>query len=151
VKPYVKRQAIPKDIPFIYSCWLKSYKHDSEIGLSTTKTIFFDHYRLVLDHLLAKDSTKVYVACHAQEQDVIYGFLVAEPDKQILHYAFTKEAFWNLGIAKDLFQEAFPQKGSVHFTHRTKLSQILLRNHSELIYNPFLLFEGVTQGEISNE
>ena len=127
------------DIPFIYATWLNSYRNDSLIGLSVRKSVFFENYRSVLDHLLAKDSTKVYVACAPNDPSVIFGYIVAEPEANVLHYAFTKEAFRGFGIAKVLFKHAFKTESisavSITASHITRSTKHLCKN-----YNPFLLF-----------
>ena len=136
---YEIRQAIPSDIPFIYATWLNSQKHDSIVGLSTTKTIFYEQYRQVIDYILAKTDTKVYVASMPNDPDTIFGYMVCEPDT--LHYVFVKETFWNLGIARHLFETAFGSEGAgVQCTHKTKSVEGLFQSRTNLIFNPFQLY-----------
>src|ERR1017187_7149175 len=130
------------DIPFIYSTWLRSFRNDSFVGLSVKKNVFFDNYQLILDRILSKSNTKTLVACKIDEPNVIYGYLVAEPNESVLHYAFVKESFWGLGIAKALFHAAFGAEGAVStsavsITHRTKSAQRLT---DRFYYNPFTLY-----------
>lgn len=135
------RPANAGDIPFIYSTWLNSYKHDSAAGLSVTKTIFYEQYRLVLDHILASGDTVTLVACKSDEPNVIFGYVVADPTSAILHYAFVKESFQRLGIAKDLFARALPGCSAVVVSHLTNFANEIARRHS-LTFNPFLLYSG---------
>lgn len=142
---YVIRAVQGDDIPFIYSTWLKSYRNDSGIGLSVRKSVFFENYRLILDKILQENTTKVLVACKPDEPNVIFGYLVADPSENVLHYVFVKEAFWRLGIAKSLFKQLFPSSGSVFITHltRTASSLEILSGYEEIgkfTYNPFLLY-----------
>ena len=136
MKAYQIRPANADDIPFIYASWLNSYKTDSHIGLSTTKTVFMDNYKLVIDHILAAADSHVLVACKEDEPHVIFGYLVSQPN--ILHYVFVKKAFWNLGIARDLFNTAFfiPNE-PVQVTHITRDITSLPSNCT---YNPYILF-----------
>jgi hypothetical protein len=136
---FVTRSVSAEDIPFLYSTWLKSYRNDSETGLSVRKSIFFESYRLVLDHILQKNTTKVLVACKPDEPNVIYGYMVAEPNDNVLHYVFVKEAFQRFGIANQLFQQIFPNtsSGSVTITHRTDHARDYCK---KFIYNPFELY-----------
>ena len=126
------------DISFIYATWLNSQKYDSTIGLSTTKTIFFEQYRTVIDHILAKEDTKVLIACDKQDPNTIFGYLVYEPD--VLHYVVVKEAFWSLGIATTLFEQAFGMGVGVECTHRTEHVKDYFTGNSNLSFNPFLLY-----------
>jgi len=140
---FVIRPAMGDDVSFIYATWLDSYRNDSNIGLSVKKSVFFDNYRLVLDHILSKNTTKVLVAVKNDDPSVIFGYMVGEPDQSILHYVFVKGAFHGFGIATALFNEMFDGSGAVVITHRTKTAQDLCE---EFTYNPFLLYE---QGEIN--
>jgi len=139
MQPFLVRKAIPNDIPFIYATWLNAIKNDSALGLSTTKTLFYESYRLVLDYILSHNAT-VLVACKTDEPNVIYGFLVSEDNK--LHFCFVKEHFRKLGIARSLFEHSFG-KGSptIYCTHKTKFVEELLRDRSWLVYNPYLLYQ----------
>jgi hypothetical protein len=133
------REAIPTDINFIYSCWLRSYRNDSDIGLSVTKTVFFDSYQQIIDGILNRSTTKVFVACKPDEPTTIFGFLVAESSVKILHYCFIKDAFRGFGLANLLFQEAFldSKKSEVIITHKTYTCKSLC---DCFLYNPFNLF-----------
>ena len=128
-----------EDLAFIYATWLRSYRNDSLIGLSTKKSIFYENYQRILDHILMKDSTKVFIACKPDDPSVIFGYIIAEPSKAILHYSFTKDAFRRYGVARALFNTAFPHKSksAVSITHKTKST---IHMTSEFVYNPFLLF-----------
>lgn len=128
------RPAIPSDISFIYQTWLKSYKHDSAFGKSVRTSIFFPRYRTILDTLLAK--ADVLVACHPDNSDIILGYMVSEP--LVLHYAFVKESFRRLGVAKALYEASGMP---LVLSHRTEAIQGILDTHS-LVYDPFILFKG---------
>lgn len=117
-------------------------KYDSQIGLSVRKSIFFEQYRQVIDHILNCDDTRTLVCCSLEDDNTLFSFLVSQSN--ILHFAFTKESFRRLGIAKDLYRLSFADTTSIQFTHKTKYVTDLLRQKAHLIYNPFLLFK---QGE----
>lgn len=128
------RPAKGSDIAFIYSTWLNSYRNDSSIGLSVRKSVFFDNYQLILDQLM--DSSETIIACQPDEENVVYGFMTFDP--KTIHYAFVKEAFRRLGIAKSLFQYAFTENlDRISITHKTKYAQFLCTKFN---YNPFQLY-----------
>ena len=136
---YIIRSAEESDIPFIYSSFLNCIKYDSAVGLSVRKGIFFENYRTVIDSILRNENCNVLIACKPDETKVIFSFLVFEPT--IIHFVFVKESFRNFGIAKALFNQAFlDYKGDVTITHRTQFIESLLRNHAQLVYNPFVLY-----------
>lgn len=145
--PYQIRSAQPSDISFIYSSWLKSYKHGSELGKSTRTGVFFNSYREVLDAILQRSQT--FVACLIDEPEVILGYLVHEPlaDEpftvdpiHILHYAFIKESFRRLGIGQMLLEHAKINPKLTYYTHKTILLDKFDGAFSQMTYNPFLLY-----------
>ena len=137
------RSAIPRDIPFIYETWLKSYKHDSAIGRCTRSGIFFENYRKVVDKILQDSNTDV--ACLPDDGDVILGYLVSEDNT--LHYAFVKEAFRNIGISKSLLMrrtiDGIPLVPQNNFTitHKTFYMEQIVDKY-KLEFNPYVLFKG---------
>lgn len=137
---HVIRDAHPADIAFIYSTWLRSYRNDSLIGLSVKKSIFFETYRLVLDQILAKNTTKVLVACLPEDDSVILGYLVADPTEKVLHYIFVKDAFRRFHIAQTLYDKVFSEMGEgvVSITHSTHHVKNFIEKFT---YNPFLLYQ----------
>ncbi len=133
------RSAVGDDIPFIYSTLLRSYRYDSDLGKSTSKSVFFENYQLVLDKILANPDTQILVACNPAEQNVILGYLIHEPTT--LHYVFVKEAFRQLGVATALYTFAFDELDSVSVTHVTRSVEPLMRSKSRLVFNPFKLYQ----------
>lgn len=152
--PWCIRTANGSDLNFIYSTWLNNYRSDSRIGRSVRKGIFFSEYYSVIDKILGKNSTHVLIAHPPNEPNVITAFMVYEDSIDdtpfVLHYAFTKEVFRNLGIAKSLFLKAKSGEGATVFTHHTRTIDSLLEKYCDFIYNPFLIFsktEGESHGE----
>lgn len=141
---WVIRKAIPKDIPFIYETWLKSYRLDSSLGRLTRSSIFFENYRTVVDKILQDSNTDI--ACLREDEDIILGYLVSE-DK-ILHYSFVKEAFRKIGIAKSLVLhrevDGILKHKDFKITHETFHVERIVDKY-ELEFNPYLLFNRATK------
>jgi hypothetical protein len=137
--PFNIRAVSGNDIPLIYSTWLKSYQCDSNVGLSVSKSVFFENYRLIVDQILEKNTTEILIACSNDDPNVIYGYLIAEPSENILHYIFVKEPFRNFKIAKSLFNQAFHDgMGVVIITHSTYSAKELT---GKFTFNPFKLWK----------
>lgn len=131
------RNAVGEDLPFIYSTWSRSYRYDSPLGKSCRNSIFFTEYNKVIDFIMGAVDTRIKVACAPDNSNIIFGYMVhQQPD--ILHYAFTKEAFVHFGIAKSLLEHL---GGAKYCTHKTLQSKPILEKHPEIIFNPFLLFK----------
>lgn len=130
------RSAIGDDLAFIYSTWERSYRYDSYLGKNCKNSIFFPYYARVIDWILSQSDTQVLLAVLPDEPNVILGYAVLQPNT--LHYAFTKEAFQRMGIAKSIIGHF----GQVqYFTHKTQSVVPCLARHPELTFNPFLLFK----------
>lgn len=129
------REANGKDLPFIYSSWLSTYRYDSVLGKSCRNNVFFPEYTRVIDGILY--NSKAVVACHKETPDVLFSYLVYEGTH--LHYALTKKLFVKLGLFRSLLSAAGPFK---IFTHRTVTFQHVIEDkHPEWNYNPFLIYK----------
>jgi GNAT superfamily N-acetyltransferase len=137
-KPYLIRDAIGEDINFIYATWLQSYRNDSFTGGASRKSVFYEFYNPVLDHLLSKSFVKV-AALH-DEPAVILAYCCFESGG-ILHYVYVKEAFRRMGIARELVTLAAPK----FYTHQTRSSKEAALKMLNVDYNPYLLY---TRGAI---
>ncbi len=139
---YIIRKALPEDISFIYSSWLKSFRYGSTANKLIRTNVFFTNYREVLDSILAKSLT--LVACLPDSPEVILGYMVYEED--ILHYCFIKHSFRRLGIASSLLEQTGLKDSEVQVTHMTNelsgfFDTLILVKGLKLEYNPFLLYD----------
>lgn len=135
------RQAMPSDIPFIYSSWLKSFKNNSDLGKEMRSSVFFTNYKLIIDRLLQQ--SEILVACMSEDPSVIYGYFVYETffldDAFMAHYCFIKEDFRKFGIASDLLKHSHLNQKRFEYSHKTDmLSKLNLDNHT---YNPLALYK----------
>ena len=135
------REAEPGDISYIYKTWLASYRYYSLLGKSCRNAVFFDNYRLVIDRILGRDTTKVLVTCSTEVPSTIFCYLAFEPG--VLHYIFTKGGFHGEGLARNLFYAAFPDPDwPIQYTHKTiTIDPILQGKDDKFIFNPFLLYD----------
>ena len=138
---YIIRKALPEDISFIYSSWLKSFRYGATANKLVRTDIFFTNYREVLDSILARSLT--LVACLPDSPEVILGYMVYEED--IIHYCFIKHSFRRLGIASRLLEQTGLKDSEFKVTHRTNelskiLDSLILVKGLKLEYNPFLLY-----------
>jgi hypothetical protein len=94
------RSANSNDVSFIYSTWLRSHRYDSELGKSCQNSVYYEHYKLVIDRILKDERTITFVACLESEPDTILGYLVGEPGT--IHYCYVKEDFRRFGLGRQL-------------------------------------------------
>lgn len=140
--PWCIRPASALDIPFIYSSWLKSFKHDSALGKSMRSSVYFEQYRSVIDLLL--EDSQTFVAHLPDEPNVIIGYIVFESYEMnptaAIHYAFVKESFRRMGILTSLLN-CIDSSKSLQYTHKTNTFIKILGLRNSLIYNPLYLYK----------
>lgn len=140
--PWRIRPASALDIPFIYSSWLKSFKHDSALGKSMRSSIYFEQYREVIDQIL--EDSQTFVAHLPDEPNVIIGYIVFESYASIptatIHYAFVKESFRRIGVFTSLLKLIDYSK-PWQYTHKTNTLIKVLGSDTDWIYNPLYLYK----------
>lgn len=145
--PIVIRLARKKDIAFITSSWLKSYR-DSEAVRGVPNGVYYRLHHKVLETVIPRSI--VAVAVSQDDPDQIIGWVCAERHGNILtiHYVYVKYMFRRHGVAKKLVQLLVDtEKAEVLLcTHRThvvgheeKDEKSILERH-EILYNPYALF-----------
>lgn len=126
------RPIIPDDLNFIYATWLPALYHGNDWFGEIERSIYYEYYYKIIETILARPSTKVFVACLKDEPDVILGYSVS--DKTTLHFVFVKSVWRKIGIAKSLVP-----KNVDAFTHATKQGlQFMKHNFPNAKFNPFL-------------
>lgn len=132
------RAAKPEDINFIYSTWLRCYKHDSPITKYVKRDMFFDEHQKLLDGLLTHVGVKVAIACEENDEDLIFGFLAYEP--KIVHFVYIKEPFRKMGIAKKLITHEGIDLTQCQASHLTYgLLDLWTAQVTSIEFNPYLL------------
>jgi hypothetical protein len=135
VRPY--RPSVDKD--FLYSTWLKNYKHSSYFAKRIKPTVFFRGHQIVVDHILNKPTCKALVACPKDDSETILGYIVFEPTFNVVHFTFVKDAFRNMGIARRLLKESGIDTEKLMFSHWTFPIDEIIRKYEQITYNPYLL------------
>ena len=143
--PTKMRLATEDDIGFIFNSWLKSYRN-SYFAKPISNTVYFAEHHKVIEKL-AKTS-QILIACNKEDEAQIYGYVCAEKVDGIfvIHYAYVKQPFRRLGIAKLLlssFDHDFSQ--AAVYTHNTNIGEKLSMKYN-LVYHPYLIIN-VEPGE----
>ena len=132
------RKAKSEDINFVYSTWLRCYKHDSPITKYTKRDLFFGEHQKLLDHILTKKETTVVVAVDENDEDLIFGFLAYEP--KIIHFCYVKEPFRKMGIARQLIESQELKLSECQASHVTyTLLDLWTHQKVDIQFNPYLL------------
>lgn len=118
-------------LPFVKATWLHNFKSSPWAG-TLSDDIYFSAYSRQFDRILAAPANFCLVAVNPEDQDQIFGFVVASKPLvstgyrkedsgtwPAVHYVFVKEAFRGLGIGKQLlFAAGVVENQPFYFTHR---------------------------------
>ncbi len=134
------RPAVGNDANFILNSWLRRYR-DAVSPKLVTDRVFFKIQHDIICKILAKPELRVLVAVAPDDENQIFGYIVAEdlsklvPDLVMLHWVYCKGPFRRFGVAKALLIEAIGEHKLIHYSHHTYLTEFLDRNKT-WAYNP---------------
>lgn len=129
------RDANEADVPFIFNSWLKSYRNAS-LCRSITNPVYFAFQHQLIEALLKHNYVKV--VCTAADSNQLLGYIVYGEQEgiKIVHYAYIKHAFRNMGMCRMMLQSAGIVNGGF-YTHETP-SGARAAERMGLVYNPYL-------------
>jgi GNAT superfamily N-acetyltransferase len=150
------RSPTQRDIEFITSSWLRSFR-DGYFVSTVPNRIYFNQHHKILEKLIPRATC--LIACNEMDPDHIYGYVIAEVMDQhlVVHYIYVKDSLRRFGVAKKLVQHLLRSlpvvQDRIITTHQTHKSKALLhgwkswdlapareRYGIEFLYNPYLLF-----------
>lgn len=142
------RRATRRDVPFITSSWLKSYR-DGYAVRGIPNNIYYYNQHKILEVLLPR--AIVLVACNAEDPDQILAWCCAEvmDTALVLHYLYVKHPFRGFGLSRKLTEMllASEKPPIVMYTHKTLVAKNILKEKArDWVYNPFLLFTTLPDG-----
>lgn len=134
----------PEDLAFVYSTWLRNYKHSSYFAKRIKPSVFFEGHHKVLDSLFKKPELKVFIATPKDDPDTILGYIACELateelNRTVIHFSFVKEAFRRMGVARALCKAAQVDFTKASFTHWTFPVDEIYKKLPDMTYNPYLL------------
>ena len=95
------RLAKPEDMAFVIDAWRRSYE-----GSPAVRHADREHYRIEMTRTIRRllDKAECRVAVDPEDEDTIAGFAAFTGAE--LHYAYTKQDFRGMGIARQLLEGA---------------------------------------------
>lgn len=140
--PIVIREAKPQDVRFILSTWLNHFKNHSYFAKRITNGVYYPWHEKIAKRILGKPQTNILMATLPGDPEVLLAFLVyerSEIDPPIIHFAFVKETWRKMGIAKELIMHSKINLHESIFTHWTYDADQLVKKFHGMIYNPYKL------------
>jgi GNAT superfamily N-acetyltransferase len=129
------RLAKAEDLNFVFSCWLRNYKHASLFAKNIKNDVFYKWHQKAIERIIERGA-QIRIVHPAGDPETILGFACLElwDQKPLIHFVYIKKAFRGMGLAKQLLPEA-ALPGT--YSHMTKILD--LTRHPELVYNPYLI------------
>lgn len=134
------RSVTDADISFIFSSWLKSAAAGPALKLIKSPIYYAQHHKLIEGYF---KNCVIKVACNPADHNQIIGYICFEVVEDVepllvVHYAYVKADFRNLGIAKALLAHTGLEQGKPFFyTTATKASE-QMNNKINMAYSPYL-------------
>jgi len=129
------RLATVEDLPFVFSCWLRSYRHSSQFAKKISNATYYKWHHAIIEHLIGTAGTQVRIIHPTGDTGTILGFscISMYDNKPVVHFVYIKKAFREMGLAKKLIWETGPG----YFSHMTE--NLKLDRHPDFEYNPYLI------------
>jgi ribosomal protein S18 acetylase RimI-like enzyme len=125
------------DDAFVFTTWLKSYKHGSDFAKRIRNGVFFPWHHKVVAGILGRPGTTLLIAHVHDDPDVVLGYLCVEAGEiAVVHYVFVKPNWRQLGIARQLLNHAgVTDEG--YFTHWTYIFDSVRERFPKFTYDPY--------------
>lgn len=140
------RNATQVDVNFIFSTWQKAYRYSVKTA-GIESEIYFNQQHTLIEGLMK--TAYILVACSTADPTQIYGYLCYEKieDAPVVHFAYVKKSYRNLGIGKLLLSHSkIDPKAPFFITHHTGAVDKLNPEHYFAIYNPYLAYPAYASG-----
>jgi len=138
--PVQVRDMTENDTSFIYSTWLKSYRH-STFAKDLSNDVFFAYHKEAIAKILDSDSTRVSMLVNSDDHDQIYGYGIQQlaGKQSITHFIYVKFAFRKLGLATRLIESMSLFPHPINFITHIPRNYQTLKSKYGLEYNPYII------------
>ena len=134
-KDVLLRPIRESDLPMVCSDWLWSF---ADRNRDTPRDEYVAAQSAVIKLLLSR--SKCVVACHPEDPDTCFGWLVWEDAPELLvHYAYVKRDFRRMGVGRLMWLFANPQDKRALLTHASHDYEALRANGVNVRFRPFKL------------
>ena len=128
------RNGYPEDKNFILATFLRGLYYGDSWYSMIPKDIFMKNYHRIIERMLESDALLVRVACLKDDPNVILAYAITNREETVLHWVFCKKAWRSIGLAKSIVPPSITA-----VTHLTQTGISLLKKHSGVDFNPFVL------------
>jgi hypothetical protein len=132
-----------KDLNFILSSWLKSYRN-SDFATCISNDTYYAFHQGLISQILTHPTNTLTIIASVEDPDQILGYASYSITKPIIHYIYMKQPFRRLGLGRYLFEgvrnhfKTLEENPVTICTHKCKrwarTSKAL-----NLTYNPYMI------------
>lgn len=129
------RQATSEDASFLFSAWLKSYRHNAAVH-AAPNAVYFKYHHELIERTLSRST--ILIAHPDDDAEQILGFAVFEERNGLVicHYVYVKQPYRHTRIASEILN-AVPRID--FFTHMNGRIHPAFVKHGA-VYNPYLFY-----------
>ncbi|MCB0801755.1 MAG: hypothetical protein KDB74_01540 [Flavobacteriales bacterium] len=113
----VLRRHKKADENLILNSWLRSARNHPEFSPMSNE-LYYKEYALRIQNYL--ENAECYVLCEFTDPDHIYGYIVFDSEKKLIHFIYIKFPFRKFGFAKKLLELVAPDYEATFFSKRNK-------------------------------
>lgn len=126
------------ELPLVFSSWLRSFRKSRLAGEMTDTAYFAGHHRLI-EQILSRPTSEVACATPEDDSETIVAWVCHERTAvgHVIHYAYTKQAFRQLGIQRRLWQWVGLDIDTAIASHMTDAGRAIKNKHPELLYSVY--------------
>ncbi|MCP4591667.1 MAG: hypothetical protein GY842_13080 [bacterium] len=95
---------VDSHLPFVFSSWIAEWRKEHP-SVDSNWLAVAQH--AMISKLLDQPSVITLVAVNPDNHDQIAGYIVAEPERRVLHWLYTRGRYRKARVASQLLQEAF--------------------------------------------
>lgn len=139
--PFIFREMVDGDEPFIFNSFLKSFKANST-AYYTDNQIYYKNQSELINYLL--DNCHTLIACFPEDPEMIMGYIIYEHiiKTLVIHYIYVKNSLRLQKIASNMIQPLLDPDNTVvvatHCTNDFKKLKYKI-NGKRLSYDPYFI------------
>lgn len=140
--PVKLREIREADVSFIFNSWLRSFR-DSPAVVAVPNSIYYGRHHKVISDILESSYSQVLVACDPDDDDKLYGYVVAEffPDVNVIHWVYCKQPWRRKHIGTALVEQILGDSElPVQYSHFTRFLK-KIDPKIKMTYNPYAAFK----------
>lgn len=130
------------DRPFVTNSYLRTMRTRTPFN-HMVPDVYFPHQRARITAAL--NVGDCYVLANPEDPDHLFGYAIVEHlnEGDVLHFVYIKFPFRKMGLARNLVNKVVRKQDATLVTHTTDSNFERLAHKYKLVYDPYILSEGL--------